>query len=73
MSARHFVVFVALFVASSVFGHSWNDDSHYVRLGPRTGYYIVRPGSVLSRQLGVEGFLQLTLQIRFVMDMEQMR
>ena len=55
MSARSFVVFVALLVASSVFGHSWNDDSHYVRLGPRTGYYIVRPGSVLSRQLGVEG------------------
>lgn len=55
MSARNFVAFVALLVASSVFGHSWNDDSHYVRLGPRTGYYIVRPGSVLSRQLGVEG------------------
>jgi hypothetical protein len=33
---------------------SWHDDSHYVPLGPRTGYYIVRPGSALSRQLGVE-------------------
>jgi hypothetical protein len=54
MSARNFVALVALCVASSVFGHSWNDDSHYVRLGPRTRDYIVRPGSVLSRQLGVE-------------------
>ena len=32
----------------------FHDDSHYVPLGPRTGYYIVRPGSALSRQLGVE-------------------
>jgi hypothetical protein len=33
--------------------NSFRDDSHYVRLGPRT-YYIVRPGSALSRQLGFE-------------------
>ncbi len=32
----------------------FHDDSHYVPLGPRTGYYIVRPGSALSHQLGVE-------------------
>ena len=32
----------------------FQDDSHYVRLGPRTGYYIVRPGSALSRQLGID-------------------
>ena len=32
----------------------FHDDSHYVSLGPRTGYYIVRPGSALSHQLGVE-------------------
>ena len=55
MSARNFVAFFALFVTPLVFGHSWNDDSHYVSLGPRTGYYIVRPGSGLSRQLGIEG------------------
>ena len=36
-------------------GQSWHDDSRYVPLGPRTGYYIVRPGSHLSRQLGLEG------------------
>ena len=55
MSARNIVAFFALFVAPLVFGHSWNDDSHYVSLGPRTGYYVVRPGSALSRQLGIEG------------------
>ena len=30
---------------------SWNDDSHYVSLGPQNGYYIVRPGSQLFRKL----------------------
>ena len=34
--------------------NSWHDDSHYVPLGPRTGYYVVRDGSRLSRQLGVD-------------------
>jgi len=32
---------------------SWDDDSHYVSLGPRNGYYIVRPDSQLFRQLGL--------------------
>ena len=36
----------------SVCAFSWDDDSHYVSLGPRNGYYIVRPDSRLSRQLG---------------------
>lgn len=36
------------------FANSWHDDSHYVALGPRTGYYVVRDGSRLSRQLGVD-------------------
>jgi hypothetical protein len=54
MSARWFGV-VALFAAATFASAvSWHDDSHYVALGPRTGYYIVRPGSALSRQLGVE-------------------
>ncbi len=35
-------------------GNSFRDDSHYATLGPRTGYYIVRPGSSLSHQLGIE-------------------
>jgi hypothetical protein len=32
---------------------SWEDDSHYVSLGARNGYYIVRPDSHLFRQLGL--------------------
>src|SRR5262249_7158262 len=43
-----------LTIAASVSGNSFRDDSRYVARGPRTGYYIVRPGSLLSRQLGVE-------------------
>src|SRR6266404_5917381 len=43
-----------LTITASVPGNSFRDDSRYVALGPRTGYYIVRPGSLLSRQLGVE-------------------
>jgi hypothetical protein len=32
---------------------SWDDNSHYVSLGPRNGYYIVTPDSRLFRQLGL--------------------
>ena len=32
---------------------SWDDDSHYVSLGPRNGYYIVQPDSKLFWQLGL--------------------
>jgi hypothetical protein len=32
---------------------SWDDDSHYVSLGPRNAYYIVQPDSDLFRQLGL--------------------
>jgi hypothetical protein len=32
---------------------SWDDDSHYVSLGPRNGYYIVTPDSPLFYQLGL--------------------
>ena len=41
---------IATFAAAA----SWHDDSHYVSLGSTSGYYIVRPGSPLSNQLGVE-------------------
>ena len=51
---RSFAAFVFLTVTLSVSAVSWHDNSHYVALGPRTGYYIVRPGSALSRQLGVD-------------------
>jgi hypothetical protein len=32
---------------------SWDDDSHYVSLGRRNGYYIVQPDSRLFRELGL--------------------
>jgi hypothetical protein len=40
-------------VANLVSAASWDDDSHYVSLGPRNGYYIVRPDSHLFYQLGL--------------------
>jgi hypothetical protein len=55
MSARWLASLVLVGIAHFACAHSWDDDSHYVPLGPRTGYYIVRPGSSLSRQLGVDG------------------
>ena len=54
MSARWFSALVLLTIVPFASATSWHDDSHYVTLGPRTGYYIVRPASALSHQLGVE-------------------
>jgi hypothetical protein len=48
-------VLACLAITAAAPGNSFRDDSHYVALGPRTGYYIVRPGSALSRRLGLEG------------------
>src|ERR1700757_3702289 len=45
--------FLLLAIASFASAASWDDDSHYVSLGPRNGYYIVRPDSQLSHQLGL--------------------
>ena len=42
-----------LTLAGYAYGASWDDDSHYVGLGPRNGYYIVRPDSHLFYQLGL--------------------
>src|SRR6266481_1650351 len=53
-SARWFIALVLLTIATLASAASWDDDSNYVPLGPRSGYYIVRPGSPLSHQLGVE-------------------
>jgi hypothetical protein len=53
-SVRWFMALVLLTIATLASAASWDDDSHYVALGPRTGYYIVRPDSPLSHQLGVE-------------------
>jgi hypothetical protein len=55
MMTRFFSALIWLLLASAAAAQSWHDDSRYVPLGPRTGYYIVRPGSHLSRQLGLEG------------------
>jgi hypothetical protein len=52
--APSFMALALLTIVTCAFGASWDDDSHYVSLGPRSGYYIVRPGSPLSHQLGVE-------------------
>jgi hypothetical protein len=51
---RSSAALVFLTVTLSVSAVSWHDNSHYVALGPRTGYYIVRPSSALSRQLSVD-------------------
>jgi hypothetical protein len=55
MLIRPIAALVSLTITLSVSATSWHDDSHYVPLGPRTGYYIVRPGSSLSHQLGIDG------------------
>jgi len=46
------LVFLTIAVLASA--TSFRDDSHYVALGRRTGYYIVRPGSALLQQLGIQ-------------------
>jgi hypothetical protein len=55
MFVRPIAILVSLTITLSVSAASWHDNSHYVALGPRTGYYIVRPGSSLSHQLGIDG------------------
>lgn len=52
---RFLITFSWWFAATSLSAQSWKDDSHYVRLGPRTCYYIIRPGSKLQHQLGLIG------------------
>jgi len=53
MFVRPITAFVLLAITLSASATSYHDDSHYVSLGPRTGYYIVRPDSALSYQLGI--------------------
>lgn len=50
-----FCAFILLTIAASARASSFRDNSHYVARGPRTGYYIVRPGSALMQQLGLQG------------------
>ncbi|HEU5313707.1 MAG TPA: hypothetical protein VFU08_07775 [Candidatus Udaeobacter sp.] len=50
---RSIAALVFVTITLSVSAASWDDDSHYVSLGPRNGYYIVQPDSPLIRQLGL--------------------
>jgi len=54
MQTRFLCALALLAIAASASATSFRDDSHYVVRGPRTGYYIVRPGSVLIQQLGFQ-------------------
>jgi hypothetical protein len=53
MLARWFTALAFLAGPTFALAASWDDDSHYVSLGSRNGYYIVRPDSHLMRQLGL--------------------
>ena len=55
MQTRFVCAFAFLIVAALAFATSFREDSRYVARGPRTGYCIVRPGSVLMQQLGLQG------------------
>ena len=48
-----YIALFLLIVANLTCAASWDDDSHYVSLGPRNGYYVVQPDSALFRQLGL--------------------
>lgn len=53
MKILPWIVIVLCAVAQSSLANSFHDDSRYVRLGPRTGYYVLRDGSQLLHQLGL--------------------
>ena len=53
MRTRSGAAFLLLVLATFACATSWDDDSHYVPLGPRNGYFIVRPDSHLFYQLGL--------------------
>ena len=55
MRMRSLSALVFLTIAVLASATSFRDDSHYVALGRRTGYYIARPGSVMLQQLGFQG------------------
>jgi len=48
-----YIALFLLIVANLTCAASWDDDSHYVSLGPRNGYYIVSPDSRLFCQLSL--------------------
>ena len=55
MRMRFLCAIALLAIFGSASATSFRDDSHYVARGSRTGYYIMRPGSVLIQQLGIQG------------------
>ena len=52
--ASSFIALALLTITTFALAASWGDDSRYVSLGPDSGYYVVRPGSRFSHQLGVD-------------------
>jgi hypothetical protein len=54
MRTRLVCALALLTIAVSASATSFCDDSCYVARGPRTGYYIVRLGSVLIQQVGLQ-------------------
>jgi hypothetical protein len=50
---RRIAALVFVTITLSISAASFDDDSHYVSLGPRNGYYIVQPDSKLFSQLGL--------------------
>src|SRR5262245_11425536 len=55
MQTRFLCALAFLSIATFASANSFRDDSRYVARGPRTGYCIVRPGSVMMQQLGLQG------------------
>jgi hypothetical protein len=55
MRTRFLCALALLTIAAAASATSFRDDSHYVTRGPRTGYHVVRPSSVLMQQLGLQG------------------
>jgi hypothetical protein len=53
MMFRLITALVLVTITLSISAASWDDDSHYISLGPRNGYYIVQPDSKLFSQLGL--------------------
>ena len=53
MKRWSYAAFLLVTLATFACAASWDDDSHYVSLGPRNGYYIVQPDSRLFWQLGL--------------------
>ena len=55
MYAHFLCVFAVVTIGTQLFATSFRDDSRYIECGARTGYYIVRPGSMLMQKLGFQG------------------